>query len=302
VNSSVELLSAMLRRGPTVAFVDSVLLPQLAGATTSVPIVGIIDETRADAVRTLHTDPWLSHLVTASMLSSPAGRVYLATALERVRYGPESQVLGATGIGRAALLAHSRRREHRFERMREFFAAHGVSNRTIAAISDVAEELVTNALYDAPHEAGTFKHAVERTRDVELPPDKACEISYGIEHGSAFVRVRDPFGALTRRRLIHVLERCSAASGVHLDESRGGAGLGLWRVFSVASTIAVAVIPGTLTDILVRVDATGGRVRPLRAIHLFLPQDNAIGVVAGRFAADHDDDLLDESFTAFHVA
>src|SRR5262249_5765420 len=152
----------------------------------------------------------------------------------------------------------------------------GVSARTIASSSDVAEELVTNALYDAPVEAGYFKRAVQRTEDVQLPPEHACEISYGLEHDSVFVRVRDPFGALTRCRLLGVLNRCQA-TGISLDESRGGAGLGLWRIFATASTIAITVIPGLLTDILVRIETRRRRsaTKQLLAAHLFFPEEPA---------------------------
>jgi hypothetical protein len=50
----------------------------------------------------------------------------------------------------------------------------------------------------------------------------------------------------------------------------GGAGLGLWRIFSVASFVAISVVRGHHTDILVGIGkqrSTGGR-RPY-AFHLF---------------------------------
>ena len=303
VSSRAELIATIATRAPAVVFVDFDLLPQIAGATTNVTIVGIIDEPLAGAVRAFNSFPWLSHLVTSTMLSNPLAGSHIATFLERLQFGPEQYVLGANGVGRVALLVSSARREARFERMREFFSSHRVPARTIASINDVAEELVTNALYDGPVEAGYFKTPVPRSENVELPPEHACEISYGIEQGSVFVRIRDPFGALTRNRLLGVLNRCNT-TGVPLDESRGGAGLGLWRVFSAASTIAITVIPGRLTDILVRLETkkrrSGGK--QLCAIHMFFPEEHSLDGAQGRFAADHDSDLMDDSFTALFVA
>lgn len=301
VRSRAELIAATMRHAPAVVFVDFDLLPQVEGAT-DVPIVGVIDEARAEPIRSLVSVPWLSHLVTAAMLSTPKARSHIEALLERLEDGPTPPVIGPTGLGRTALLSSSTRREARFERMREFFAAQGVPERTISSSSDVAEELVTNALYDAPVEAGYFEMPIERTERVELPPEHACEISYGIEQGSVFIRVRDPFGALTRTRLLGVLNRCNA-NGVLLDESRGGAGLGLWRIFSIASTIDITVIPGCLTDILVRVDTKRKRAsgKPLLAVHLFFPEEHLLDGIRGRFAADHDHDLMDESFTGLYV-
>jgi hypothetical protein len=116
-----------------------------------------------------------------------------------------------------------------------------------------------NALYDAPVDAGYFDRAVQRTDDVELPMDRACEISYGVDNGRASVRVRDTFGAFTRSRLLQVLRRCSTSGAVVLDESRGGAGLGLWRIFCFATAISITVVSGTLTDISVSVAIKDGR-------------------------------------------
>lgn len=289
-----------MRQGAPLAFVDAELLPQLDGEALCVPIVGIMDEALAGAVRLLDAFPWLSHVVAVSMLSSPLARAHLSMLLDRLEEGPEQRILGDAGIGRVALLASSSHRETRFERMREFFAKQRLSSRAITSLNDLAEELVTNALYDAPVEAGYFATPVPRTVDVDLPPERACEISYGVENSTMFVRVRDPFGALTRPRLLGVLNRCNAADGVVLDETRGGAGLGLWRIFSAASSIAITVIPGRLTDILVRIETKKGRpIKQLLAIHTFfvVEEDAWIDGAQGRFAADHDYDLMDDSFT-----
>ncbi len=304
VKSRAEFVSATKKRKPVVAFVDADLLASIQGVTTGVTIVAVVSESRSEAVRPLTSFGWVSHLVSRTMLASPLAGPHIAMLLERLEHGPEQHALASAGVGRVALLASSARREARFERMREFMELQGMSAKTVTATSDIAEELVTNALYDAPMEAGYFQVPVPRTDPVDLPPEHACEISYGIEDGSAFVRVRDPFGALTRERLLGVVNRCNDSSGVALDESRGGAGLGLWRVFSSASSIVITVIPSCLTDVLVRIETSHGRAiaKQLLAVDLFLPQERALREAQGRFAAEHDHDLMDDSFTAMWVA
>ena len=300
VTSRAELVPALTKRRPVVVFVDLDLLPQIDGAVTQVvTIVAILDGTLEQIAMTFTRFPWLSHVVSVAMLATPQARAHLAALRERLEHGPQQHVLGSAGLGRVALLTSSNRREARFERLREFFSIQNLSPRAISSMNDVAEELVTNALYDAPLEAGYFKTAVPRTEDVELPPEHACEISYGFEDRRTFVRIRDPFGALTRSRLLGVLNRCNT-TGVPLDESRGGAGLGLWRVFSSASTLTITVIAGRLTDVLVWVAPTRNRAvgKQLHAVHLFFPEEHSLDGARSRFAADHDHDLIDESFTA----
>lgn len=299
VTSRAELIAAIAKRRPAIAFVDLDLIPQIEGDRAGVPVVGIIEDTLAHGLEALNTFPWLSHVLSTTMLSTPILASHITTLQNLLALGPEQSVLGPDGVGRVALLTSSNRRESRFERMREFFAQHGISPRTITQLNDIAEELVTNALYDAPVEAGYFKAPVPRTQEVEMPPEHACEVSYGVERGSVFVRIRDPFGAFTRARLMGVLNRCNS-NGVVLDESRGGAGLGLWRVFSAASSIGIAVLSGRLTDIVVRIETKQGRSirKQLLALHLFFPDALALDGAQGRFAADHDHDLMDDSFTA----
>jgi hypothetical protein len=75
-------------------------------------------------------------------------------------------------------------------------------------------------------------------------------------------------------------------------------------VFSAASSISITVIPGCVTDIVVRFATNQGRsvAKQLLAVHLFFPKVHSMEGARGRFAADHDHDLLDESFTALCVA
>jgi hypothetical protein len=300
ITHRAEFAATIAKQRPCLAFVDVELLPQLDGSSTAgAAIVGVTHGGVNDLVTALLELPKLSHVVSTAMLTSHSAAANMIDLCSRIGQGREHNPIGDFGVGRAALLASSERRAMRLDRMAEFFAAQGTGQRTIAMMCDIAEELITNALYDAPHEARWFSEPVSRTSAVELPPEHACEISYGIDRDRMFVRVRDPFGSLTHARLLQVLARCRTKE-VHCDESRGGAGLGMWRVFSSASSLVVSVSPGRLTDIIVWVDPTNRRpAGKLHTVQLSFPEPLLPeGGVAGRFAADHDFDLMDESFTA----
>ncbi len=295
VQTHAELVAQSAIRPFAVAFVDQSLLPQLDMRQLRLPVIALLPDTARPlpvAIEMLAAYPWLAHTLAASALS----RDHLVQLLDRIFIGAEHRVLGATGVGRIAMLASANRREERFGRMREFFERKGLSARTAAAVLEVAEELVMNALYDAPFEAGYFETAVPRSENIDLPQEHACEISYGIERDEVFVRLRDTFGALSRTRLVEVLRRCSQ-TGVALDESRGGAGLGLWRIFSAASTVSVTVVEGQVTDILVSLSTQRGRgAKALRAVALFFtprPAEDWLDSVV----LPTDLDVLDQSVT-----
>ena len=286
---------AAAARTCAVAFVDIDTLYQID--CPDVPVIAIVgaNDALAKTVRSLGMFPWLAHVVAASMLASRGARIHLEMLIERIYRGTSSDLLGSPGIGRVALLAQASRREERFEKMRQFFVERALPERAVRAISEISEELVTNALYDAPLEAGYFAQPVQRTDDVVLPNEHACEISYGFEQDTPFVRVRDTFGAFSRDRLLSVLVRCNNGD-VGLDSSRGGAGLGLWRVFAHASTIAITVVRGRLTDILIGVAVSGRRSgRQLQALHLFFGKESNVRMEA--IEADIHPEMFDNSIT-----
>jgi hypothetical protein len=300
VHSHAELVTQANIRPNAVAFVDVHTLPRLDRRQLQIPVVAVLDDTNrilVSSIATLANYPWLSHTLSASALHMSGAKHRLEQFLDRLFEGSEHRVLGEDGVGRIAMLANASRRNERFARMRDFFAGHGLSERTLTTAEEVAEELVMNALYDAPFEAGFFSSAVPRSDNVELPQEHACEISYGVERDEIFVRLRDTFGALTRTRLIEVLSRCSS-SAVQLDESRGGAGLGLWRIFSAANTVAITVVEGQVTDIIVSIPAQVKRgVKSLRSVDLkFTPRQPANDWLDS-VVLPSDMDAMDQSIT-----
>ncbi len=251
-------------RGPrAIALVDVDMLEQVERLHLAVPVVALVHPpATATTIELLTKYPWLSNVASTALWGTRFSRDYLDGLLDPLPAACPPRIMGDQAVGRAARLAMASRRTERFERMDEFFLRNGISERTVGVLDDLAEELVLNALYDAPLEAKYFRQPVPRTTDVELPSNLACEISYGVGNGHAFLRVRDPFGALTRNRLLSVLARC-ATGNVSIDETRGGAGLGMWRVFSAATSMELVVVPGELTELTITLAAERRAARQL---------------------------------------
>ncbi len=280
MTSMSEFLGAS-RAPKTVAFMDSSTLETLDEAeigravgemTPRCPVVAICDEPIQSAIGWLPSRPWLSHVVGSAMLRHPLGREHLGNVMATLTSGTHPRLLDWLGdevVGRRVRLAHAAKRTERLERMTDFFSSKGVSARTIELLRDAAEELLTNAFYDAPVAAGALDKPISREQDVLLPDASACDMVYGCRDDLAIVRVRDPFGSLSRTRLIEVLTRCARTDmQVEVDESMGGAGLGLWRVFSAASFVAISVINNRHTEFLVGIGKRVSGPRPF-AFHLF---------------------------------
>lgn len=288
VVASVEEFLEQPRTATTLSFVDAEGLAELdqlsadCGTPTSKlilpgPVIAICDDAIQTPVGWLSTRPWLSHVISAAMLPHPIFAEHLSNITTTLTNGLRPRLtdwLTPSVVGRRVRLAQASKRAERIERMAEYYDTHGVSGRTIQFLRDAAEELLTNAFYDAPVAAGVVTKPIPRTQDVILSEDTACDMVYGCRDDLAVVRVKDPFGSLTRKRLVEVLTRCARTDmQVEVDETMGGAGLGLWRLFTVATFVAISVVPNHHTEFLVGIAKRGapGGARPY-AFHLFFSE------------------------------
>jgi len=259
-------------RGQDLLLVDEASLAHFPSVPAETQVVAVFEDAVAGLVASLGARPWLSQVLTPAAL----GR----HGVPRVLYGllhPTDTLsfLGPQRIrARRVLLYRSLDVSPRLDRLCDFAEQMGARSRAVEQLHDITNELMANAIYDAPYEAGFFKRPPERQQSICLPPDMPCELVYGALEDEIFVRVRDCFGALTRRRLFEVLGRCAQSSGVALDESRGGAGLGLWRVFSKSSQVVVSVVPRVSTEMLITVPKRGQPRDLSRSWHLlFAPAE-----------------------------
>jgi hypothetical protein len=246
---------------------------RLVAAVSLGPVIVIFRDPVRSAINLLHPHPWLSHVLSASMLEHPMAAEHLQHVMQAATASGAPRLmdwLGTDVAARRIRIAHASKRIERLERMGEFFTSQGVGERTVGQLRDVAEELLTNVFYNAPVAAGAVKDPIPRTQDVSLPTDSACDLIYGRRDDLAFVRVRDPFGSLSRTRLVEVLARCARTEKVEVDSSMGGSGLGLWRVVNAASLLSILVVNNHHTEVLVGIiDKPAAGPRPF-AFHLFV--------------------------------
>lgn len=261
--------------GDSLLIVDERRLESLPRPLPGALAMGISTGVLVEDVELLARHPWLSQLGTAAVWQgTPETVKWLVYRTSQERPGVGCDTLTFLGDGREKLHAkrvlfyRSQDIEPRLARLEAFAASVGARPRAIEQLHDIANEMLINALYDAPYEAGLVSAPPPRSQPIELPPDLPCEMVYGAIDNEIFVRVRDCFGALTQARLIEVLLRCArGANAVTLDESRGGAGLGMWRIFRQSNRVVVSVAPGASTEMLVTVPKTGVLKKNHRSWH-----------------------------------
>ncbi len=111
------------------------------------------------------------------------------------------------------------------------------------------EELLMNALYDAPRDAGVPRHAhLDRRLGVSLAGGEHVRLRYGCDGQTLAVAVQDPFGSLTKQAVTERLRKVN--DGIpRPSPGVAGAGLGLVMTYSVANQLVFTVAPGRYTEV-----------------------------------------------------
>lgn len=160
-------------------------------------------------------------------------------------------------------------------------ARSGVPARFAEAIEQCLDELLTNALYDAPVDAhGTHVFAGVSARDrIRLRTDQHVAVQYAWDGRRFMFAVRDAFGSLERALLLRYLHKCLHAEHT-MDRKAGGAGVGLYLVLHSATAVYFHVSPRAATEAVAVFDTAASGKDPA---HLgFIVQTAAAPALAAR--------------------
>ncbi len=159
----------------------------------------------------------------------------------------------------------------------DFAATLGVRRKYLEHIEKVIDELLMNALYDAPVDAegqGVFNEVSARDR-IEVKLEQKAIIQYGCDGERFAVSVRDNFGSLKKDVVLKYLDKCLHSED-QIDRKEGGAGLGLYIVTNSVSEYVVNLHPGAATEVICIFDLrTPGLV--LNNFGVFVEKIDALG-------------------------
>jgi len=167
--------------------------------------------------------------------------------------------------------------------------------RAIAAIGD---ELITNAVYDAPRDpSGRARYAAtDRREKVQLDPWEYVQVRWGSDGDVLAISVNDWFGALRPEHVRNGLRRCLAA-GDQIEQKAGGAGLGLYTALAYSTKLVINVDRGQRTEIIALVDLRRrhGARRAGASLHLFFDDSRARDAAIAGGDATPDTVVVSES-------
>lgn len=189
-------------------------------------------------------------------------------------FGVQQHLDPGTEIGQVRVRSSAERAAY-LQTVTDFASSQGIRGRTLRGAVDMVDEFLMNAIYDAPaDEAGRpLYDEVDRREDVVLTEAQAGTLSWGCDGRYLGIGIEDPFGRLTKRRVLEYLHKCFQASDGQIDEEPGGAGLGLYRIYRSLSSLVINLEPGRRTEMIGLIDVgRSGRMRrrSVRSFHFFV--------------------------------
>jgi hypothetical protein len=132
--------------------------------------------------------------------------------------------------------------------IQQFVTNLQVPKRISEMFGELGHELLMNAMYDAPVDAhGRPKYALDRKADVRLADNERPIVRVATDGSKLVMQVRDPFGRLERKHVFEGLAR--GLAGGEMDNSHGGAGLGMMVCHNSSSAMFFDVARGRHTEV-----------------------------------------------------
>jgi hypothetical protein len=142
---------------------------------------------------------------------------------------------------------------------REFATHVGAHPRLVGLYCTVADEFITNAIYNAPVDSARrprFTHFA-RTEPVSLSEGEEIELKLCSDGHRLGLSIADPFGSLTTDRVMDYLARSFRKGPDQVEQKPGGAGLGFYYVFESLTQFVINLHPGRRTEMVGLIDIRG---------------------------------------------
>jgi hypothetical protein len=128
-----------------------------------------------------------------------------------------------------------------------------IIERSVPMILTALDEIIMNAIYDAPvNPSGeqTLKH-VTRDTPVEIPAGQRITVHFGYDGEYAAFSVVDSFGSLNKYDLLKHLMCDRESDSLMIDPAGAGAGIGLATTFLKGGSLHFLCEPGIRTEVTV---------------------------------------------------
>ncbi len=182
-----------------------------------------------------------------------------------IPHGPTPYLIGNTPVDER-LIASTSEKDEALQAVLQLGQRIGLSEEKLRRIEVSTDELLLNALFDAPRDAQGRPRFAAMTREERAAPQafsakEQVRLRFGSDGRSLALSVHDKCGTLTRDAVATHVARVLEAGGPRPRPARtsasGGAGLGLVLTFGAANQLVIHSAPGKFTEVTAVIHIAG---------------------------------------------
>jgi len=194
----------------------------------------------------------------------------LTKVLSRQIFGLEKYLTWGVDLQNKPVKSSSQRHELKDE-MVAYFKRMGIRNTILDRCYTVAEELLMNAIYDAPTNSkgeALYNH-LSRKQEVILDSHLQSQFQYACDGNYIAISIVDPFGTLTKDIIVNYLDSCYQGRAGEFNQGKGGAGRGLHQIIENSDLTIFNVKKGVRTEVITLFYAESNRQEENPSFHYF---------------------------------
>jgi CheY-like chemotaxis protein len=272
------------RRAPRLIVLDHRLIGSpdgqalIAGANAACLIL-LTDQTAAEVPRLLATASLTNLLVNPMPLLAEELSITALKLLRKDLFGLEKYLTwGATPM--EDVLADARDRSALVESLGEEVKRLGLGSHIATLSCLVADELLSNAIYNAPVDAAGQHVRVEEPRHAPRKLDGRDRVTlrHACDGRYLAIEVADGYGSLARQTILANLARAvDAGARDKVQWSRSGAGMGLGLVYSCCTHLVFNIAVGRRTEVIALIDVRFGprASEPVSSFNVFVDEEGS---------------------------
>lgn len=225
-------------------------------------------------VQVLSRNRFVDHIISRDAEDKNATIRHVLTALGKLLnndlFGVEKYLTWGVEVKTKAV-SRSNQREELREEVCSYFKKVGVRSTILDRVNTVLEEMLMNAIYDAPVDSqgkSVFNH-VSRKEEILLDTHQQSQLSYASDGVLLAVSVKDPFGSLSKDIIVDYLFSCYSGQAGSMNENKGGAGRGLHQIVENADLTIFNVKKGVRTEVICLFNVDGQKREAQPSFHYF---------------------------------
>lgn len=170
-------------------------------------------------------------------------------------------------------ISGSAERQDLNDKVADYLKDLGFRTSLISRCQAVIEELLMNAIYDAPVDSsGKALHNYKSRREaIVLEKEQRGKLRFATDGLYLAVSVEDPFGAFKKETIFNYLEEnyCSTSEALIQRPEKGGAGKGLFIISENSDLVIYNIARGRKTEVVVLFDLDSLKEKKTTSLHYF---------------------------------